>query len=170
MKLLIVRHADAGDREDWEKSGRPDEERPLSKKGIEQIRAGAKGLVALVPKVDVIVTSPYTRAAQTAERVRAEYGDKVKLETSGSLEPEEHPEKFLEWMRERDDEEAVVAVGHEPHLSVLATWLMLGIAGSRVEMKKGGACLLTFEKQPRKGSGVLQWLMGPKQLARLNDG
>jgi hypothetical protein len=44
---------------------------------------------------------------------------------------------------------------------------MVGIAGTRVEMKKGGACLLAFEDQPRKGSGVMQWLMGPKHLAQL---
>jgi phosphohistidine phosphatase len=170
MKLLIVRHADAGDRDEWEKSGRPDEERPLSKKGIEQIRAAAKGLVALVPEVDVIVTSPYTRAVQTAEHVRAAYGEKAELETTGSLEPDKHPDGFVEWLGDRDDDDTVVAVGHEPHLGVLATWCMLGIAGSRVEMKKGGACLLSFEKQPRKAGAVLQWLMGPKHLARVGAG
>lgn len=163
---MIVRHADAGDREQWEKSGRPDEQRPLSEKGIERMRAAAKGLVELVPEVDLIVTSPYVRAAQTAEIVFACYGGKPEQETSKALEPEEEPERFVTWLRGRK-EETVVAVGHEPHLSTLATWLMCGDASSRIELKKGAACLLDFDGQPRKGSGVLQWLMAPKQLARL---
>jgi phosphohistidine phosphatase len=166
MRLLIVRHADAGDREDWEKSGRPDEQRPLSEKGIERMRAAVKGLVELVPDVEVIVTSPYVRAAQTAEIVFAVYAGKPKQETSKTLEPEEQPDRFVAWLRGRK-EETVAAVGHEPHLSTLVTWLMCGEASSQVDLKKGAACLLELDGQPRKGEAVLLWLMGPKQLARL---
>lgn len=169
MRLLIVRHADAGDAEDWRKTGRPDELRPLSTKGIEQMRATAKGLVALVPEVDLMVTSPYARAAQTAEILLACYGGKIPQETSRTLEPEADPEMFAAWLGDHDDNEVVIAVGHEPNLGILATWFMTGVESGRIEMKKGGACLLEFAKRPKKGAGVLQWLMGPKQLMAMGS-
>jgi phosphohistidine phosphatase len=170
MLLLIVRHADAGDSEEWAKTGRPDGLRPLSTKGVEQMRAAAKGLVALLPEVDLIVTSPYTRAAQTAEIILAAYGGKVAEETTRTLEPEEDPEKFEAWLREHADNDVVIAVGHEPQLGILATWLMTGEESRRVEMKKGSACLLEFGKRPKKGTGVLNWLMTPRQLMAQGGG
>jgi 8-oxo-dGTP diphosphatase len=62
LKVLVVRHADAGDRERWT---RPDEERPLSPKGRKQ----AAGLVSqLKPfRVAHVATSPYVRCRQTVE-------------------------------------------------------------------------------------------------------
>lgn len=165
MKLVIVRHADAGDSEEFAKSGKPDELRPLSDKGRKQMRAAAEGLRALVPKVDLIVTSPYVRALETAEIVADEYKG-MEPETTGTLEPETIPDEFVAWLRKRKDPEVAIVVGHEPHLGELATWLMAGIATSRVEVKKGGACQLSFQSEAKKGAGVLQWLLSVKQLAR----
>ncbi|HEY8176357.1 MAG TPA: histidine phosphatase family protein [Gemmatimonadaceae bacterium] len=165
MKLVIVRHADAGDRDEWEKTGEPDELRPLSDKGRKQMKSAADGLRALVPKCDVVVTSPYTRAVQTAEIVSEVYDAPV--EETSALEPESAPDDFVHWLRERGDVDVVIVAGHEPHLGGLATWLMTGASESHVEFKKGGACLLEFEGQVKKGDGVLRWLMGPKELAEL---
>ncbi|MEX2152695.1 MAG: histidine phosphatase family protein [Gemmatimonadaceae bacterium] len=164
MKLLIVRHADAGDQAEFAKTGEPDSLRPLSQKGRDQIQAALDGLKKLVPSVDLIVTSPYTRAVQTAEIVHAAYGEEIPLEATATLEPEVPPAEFGTWLRTQGEREVVAAVGHEPHLSTLATWLMTGTDESRVELKKGGACLLYFDKRVHKGGGVLEWLMGPKQL------
>jgi len=163
MQLLIVRHADAGDSEEFAKTGRPDSERPLSDKGRRQMEAAIEGLLALVPECDTIVTSPYTRALQTAEFVAEAY-DRP-LQQSPSLEPDRSPEVFARWCRENArDADVVIAVGHEPHLSTLATWLMTGDDESRLELKKGGACLLDFDDQIERSGGTLCWLMGPKAL------
>lgn len=165
MKLLIVRHADAGDAVEFARTGKPDDQRPLSGKGREQMTEAAAGLKELVPSADLVVTSPYVRAVQTAEIVKAAYG-KVAEETTRTLEPEVPPGEFEEWLREHDMHETVIAVGHEPHLSTLATYFMCGSEDSRLEMKKGGACLLVFDQRAKRGAGTLRWLMGPKLLAR----
>lgn len=165
MKLLIVRHADAGDAAEFAKTGQSDDRRPLSEKGRKQMTDAAEGLKELVPSADLLVTSPYVRAVQTAEIVSAAYGTLVQ-ETTRTLEPEVAPGEFEAWLRERGDHEVVIAVGHEPHLSTLATYLMCGSDDSRIEMKKGGACLLVFDKRVKRASGTLRWLMGPKQLGR----
>lgn len=166
MKLVLVRHADAGDAEEFAKTGEPDHLRPLSQKGREQMTAGMRGLKTLVPSADLIVASPYVRAVQTADIVAGEYGRTPREETK-TLEPEKSPSEFEAWLKSQGDYDVVIAVGHEPHLSTLATWLMVGNENSVIDMKKGGAALLLFDKRPKKSDGTLRWLMGPKELAAI---
>ena len=164
MQLLIVRHADAGDRDEFAATGRPDSERPLSAKGADQMRLASRRLRDLVRDVDYIVTSPYTRARETAEILRREYRVAAVRETA-TLEPDEPPKSFARYLRQLDAE-TVLCVGHEPHLSELAAWLTVGERESYMDLKKGGACLIDFDGAPRKGSGVLRWLCGPRVLGR----
>ena len=167
MKLLLVRHADAGDAEEFAKTGKSDDLRPLSEKGREQMAKGVPGLKTLVPNADLIVSSPYVRAVQTADLVAAEY-DRTPREQSDTLEPERSPAEFEDWLKAQGgDYDVVIAVGHEPHLSTLATWLMVGSEDSAIDMKKGGAALLLFDKRPKKAAGTLRWLMGPRELSAL---
>ena len=166
MKLLIVRHADAGDRDEFAKTGKSDNLRPLSEKGRDQVKSGARGLIKLVPSADLLVSSPYTRAQETAEIVRKVYG-KLEEEETSALEPEVAPSEFEAWLKSQSDHEVVIAVGHEPHLSTLATWFIAGTEDSRIDLKKGGACLLVFDGRAKKGAGILRWLMGPKELAAI---
>jgi phosphohistidine phosphatase len=167
MKLVIVRHADAGDAEEFAKTtGKDDALRPLTDKGIEQTKSIADGLRKLVPSCDLIVSSPYTRAQQTAEILIKAYEQRA-TDTTAVLEPAATPSDFVEWMSDHHNADVVMIVGHEPHLSTLATWLMAAIPGSRIELKKAGACLLAFEGDLEKGKGMLQWLMGPKQLSAI---
>jgi phosphohistidine phosphatase len=166
MQLLIVRHADAGDAEEFAKTGAPDSMRPLSSKGRKQIRTAAKALLQLVPDVGLIATSPYLRAAETHDALRAVYGKSVESATTDTLEPERSPEAFAKWLRARR-EDVIAAVGHEPHLSTLVTWLMSGGDDSRIQLKKGGACLLDFEDRAAKDSATLRWLLTPKHLDAL---
>jgi phosphohistidine phosphatase len=165
MKLVLVRHADAGDRDEWAKTGQADSLRPLSDKGRKQMKGVADGLRTLVPKCDVVVTSPYTRAVQTAEFLRDAY-ERQLVETK-TLEPEAAPSAFESWLRNHFEEDVVVVVGHEPHLGTLTTWLMTGASESHVEFKKGGACLLEFSGTVKKGAGALRWLIGSKELGAL---
>ena len=164
MELLIIRHADAGDAEDWARMGKPDSERPLSDKGRKQMERDAKRLVELVPSIDLLVSSPYVRAVETADLVFERFGGTYPRATTDSLVPEAEPEDFVKWLRAQGSREQVAAVGHEPNLSTLATWLIAGLDESRLTLKKGGACLISFEKRIGKREGTLEWLVGPKQL------
>jgi phosphohistidine phosphatase len=165
MRLLIVRHADAGDSEEWERSGKPDSERPLSEKGRKQFKRAATRIAELVPAVQLVVSSPYTRALQTAELLLEAWPEPPKRATAESLVPDVKPDAFVRWLSAQPPTDVVAAVGHEPHLSTMATWLIAGVDGSRLTLKKAGACLISFDGRVEKGAGVLEWLMGPKQLA-----
>lgn len=166
MQLLIIRHADAGDAEEFAKTRQPDSKRPLSDKGRKQMDSASLALCLLVPKINLLAASPYTRALQTAEIVLERYPNAAR-EITDTLVPEEDPESFVRWLRAQGSREVVAAVGHEPHLSTLATWLVAGDEDSRFELKKGGACLVSFQKPPAKGAGILEWLLTGKQLAKL---
>ena len=72
MNLLIIRHADAGDREAFAPRGKPDSQRPLSRDGIRKMRAIARGLKRTAPPVDLLVSSTLVRARQTADIVAHE--------------------------------------------------------------------------------------------------
>jgi phosphohistidine phosphatase len=167
VNLLIVRHGPAGDREEWEKTGKDDSLRPLTPKGKKAVRKAAAGLVRLVPSLDFIATSPWIRAAQTAELVNKEYGvDVVEVE---ELTADHRPEELTSWLGQQRDREVVALVGHEPHLSQLVGYLLTGRSDSIVDLKKGGACLLELVDPSKAGTGCLEWLMTDRELRRLGE-
>jgi len=163
MHLLIIRHAIAEDRDSFAGSGKSDDLRPLTDEGRAKMELGAVGLRALLPDITLLAASPLTRAQQTAEIVGKEYGLEIGA-TTDSLRPRAAFADFASWIAERGPQDVVAVVGHEPHLSALATWLICGTKQSRIELKKGGACLLSFAGQPKKGGGTLEWALHPSHL------
>jgi phosphohistidine phosphatase len=165
MDLLVIRHAIAGDREEWAKTGRPDGERPLTEEGLERMRRHARALQRLVPKLDLLATSPLARAVQTAEVVRAAYDDldvvdAPPLAHGGALD------EVRAWLAARP-ESRIAIVGHEPDLGQLVGWFLLGDPRAGIALKKGGACLLRFAGLPEPGAAELKWFLPPKVLRRL---
>ena len=168
MQLIVIRHAIAMEREEWAQSGRPDSDRPLTDTGRRRMRKNARGLQRFSPHPDLIGTSPWLRAADTA-RVVAETLGVERMETIDVMLPDRHPRELAGWLNEHSDLAAVAVVGHEPHLGELVTWLIGGKSGSNVEFKKGGACLLQFEGQADAASAMLLWHLTPSQLRGLAD-
>ena len=165
MKLLVIRHAIAEDREAHAASGHDDALRPLTVQGARKMKRGARGLRQIVPAIDTLVSSPYTRAFETAEIVRREYGmDRV--ETSRALEPTVAVADAITALQSVQGD-VVAIVGHEPQLSRLVTYLISGLDQSAVELKKGSACLVEFEGLPRAGGGTLMWSIRPAVLRDL---
>jgi phosphohistidine phosphatase len=165
VELLVVRHAIAEDREAFAATGRDDALRPLTAEGAKKMRKTARGLHTLVQSIDVLASSAFTRANETAEILRREYG-LDQIETTRVLEPTAALDEVVAWMA-RYDQGLVAVVGHEPQLSKLVTYLVTGTEGSAVEMKKGGACLIEFDGAPKVGAGVLKWAISPGILRDL---
>lgn len=168
MELLIIRHAIAMDRGKFSEMESNDRLRPLTDKGRKRMERGARGLADLVPRVDLLATSPLTRARQTAEIVETH------LEVGGStvieeLVPSAHPADLLDWLETLDPRPGRVAVvGHEPHLSTLVSFLLTGDEdGLDVKVKKGSGVLLTLPRDLRPGLARLEWAVPPKALRGL---
>lgn len=166
MRLLVVRHGIAMEREEWAPRGESDDLRPLTRDGARKMRAGARALLRLVPELELIATSPLVRARQTAEIVQRAR-DELPLEETPSLRPEASPASFGRWLRAHREVETVAAVGHEPHLGLLVSWFLAGGDQSFIELKKGGACLIEFSALPGAGRGRLAWLAGASMLRQM---
>jgi phosphohistidine phosphatase len=166
MILLIIRHGIAEDRDEFAASGKPDDLRPLTSEGRTKMKHAAEGLKEIASEISILASSPLVRAHETAEIVARAYDIEVRA-TTETLRPEAPLEKFLEWLTDRSEQPVVAIVGHEPHLSTLATWFMTGTKESQIELKKGGACLLTFQGAPKPGAATLDWLMHPSHLRAL---
>lgn len=166
MQLLVIRHAAAGEREEWARTGKSDDLRPLTDEGRREMREGTKGLRTIVKEIAVLATSPLVRAVQTADIVAEAYrADRVTTEV---LRPEASFDAFARWVAEHRRAEAVVAiVGHEPHLSALMSWLLAGSKESFIDFKKGAACLLEIDGAPGARSAALRWAVTPKQMRAL---
>ena len=164
MHLLLVRHADAGDAEEFSRTGKSDDLRPLSEKGARQMKRVVPAVKALVPRCAVIASSPLVRAVQTADKLRRAY-PRTRYEESHYLEPDAAPSETEKWLVTLRISDTAMLVGHEPHLGNLLEWLVAGSNSGALELKKAGACLIEFDAEVKKGEGCLLWLLGPRQLA-----
>ncbi len=139
MKLLLIRHAIAEEREDFARTGKDDRLRPLTDDGRKKMRRNAKGLREIVPEIDLLATSPLTRAAQTAAILDSVYGGLSEVEIE-ELAPEASPDAFLGWLKrqvEEKDREIIAAVGHEPSLGHIFTWLLTGEERTMLRFPQG---------------------------------
>ena len=166
MKLLIVRHAIAEEREDFARTGKDDRLRPLTDDGRKRMKQGARGLRSLVPEIDLLATSPLTRAAQTGAVVDSVYGGLREVEIA-ELAPEASPIELLSWLRKQTGE-TVALVGHEPSISLAVSWLLTGTEKRLFSFRKGGACLLEFPGEVGAGTASLLWALTPAQLRELS--
>lgn len=165
MHLLVVRHAIAGDRDKFAASGQDDSLRPVTAAGAKKMQRGARGLRWVIPSIDLLAASPLTRAAETAEILRAEYGlDSVV--TVPELAPERPVEEVAGWLA-TTSEDVVAIVGHEPQLGRLVGFLIGVGDGTAVELKKGAACLLDVPRGAARASAQLLWAAPPRLLRRL---
>ena len=164
MNLYLLRHGLAAD---LGSSGlSKDAERPLTPEGERKLGQIAKAMQAIELSFDLILSSPYVRARQTAEIVAAALKASKALELTDSLTPAGSMKKLVELLNHlHPAPESVLLVGHEPHLSGLISLLVTGDKASAVVMKKGGLCKLSTNSLKAGRCAALEWLLTPKQMA-----
>ena len=167
MNLFVLRHAKACARSPkW----RPDDTRPLTRDGEKKMYHIARGIQSLDLSIDLILTSPYLRAFRTAE-ILGEVLESKKVFASKNLIAEAEPRAVIDEMNENFAELTQIAlVGHEPFLSRLISVLLSGRDNLPIELRKGGYCKLSIKKLSFGPCAGLEWLMTPRQLARLARG
>ncbi|TPW04190.1 MAG: phosphohistidine phosphatase, partial [bacterium] len=83
--LYLLRHGDAD--HDGAPTWRTDSERPLTRDGRARMAIQAQAMKKLDIAIEVIVTSPYRRARETAEAVAGAYRLEDRMVESDLLEP-----------------------------------------------------------------------------------
>jgi phosphohistidine phosphatase len=163
MQLYIVRHGIAIDRED--PNCPPDPERFLTSEGVDKASQVAKGVAEVGAVPDLMLSSPYLRAFQTAEIFAAalEYS-KSKIGKSELLLPGSEPLQLFRELSKDKQLSSVFLFGHAPHLDdILAT--SLGSKHHLTSLKKAGVALVEL-KRLVPPSGQLVWLATPKLLRK----
>src|ERR1700694_734803 len=163
MQLYIVRHGIAIDREDPKCP--PDPERYLTEEGIEKTKQAAKGVAALGVTADLFLSSPYVRAAQTAEIFASalEYA-KQKIRRTDLLLPGAEPSLLFRELAKEKQASSIFLFGHAPQLDDVIA-VALGSKKRLTGLKKAGVALIEL-KRVSPPIGMLVWLATPKLLRR----
>lgn len=164
MNLYLIRHAIAEE----ETSSGEDSQRALTEKGARKMRQIAKGLRALGVEFDLILSSPYVRALQTAE-ILSDVFKKKKTAYSDNLIPIGDPDLLLAEINEKYTVDSLAIVGHEPYLSTLVSLLVAGGAPVDVSFKKGGVCRLATDDLHHTRKATLEWLLTPGVLVEIAE-
>jgi phosphohistidine phosphatase len=122
------------------------------------MKATAKTLARLGLSFDAILSSPYTRAMQTADIVAEQLGLEVVEESR--LAPGFNLDRLNEIVSRYPTAQALLLVGHEPTFSATITTL---IGGGRITLKKGALARVEITSFEPLG-GDLLWLLQPKTL------
>lgn len=156
VKIYLVRHAEAVERTGSLEDGT----RWLTAKGRKVIQKAASRLRRKGVRPELIITSPLTRAVQTAELVMVEAGKCTVLVADSQLAPESTPEQLLELIRSLNKADRIMLVGHEPLLSRTAA-LLLGqktLAG----LAKGSCLCLELPDKTDKPA-KFHWYAAPSR-------
>lgn len=158
MQLFVIRHALAEDAA----PGQDDASRQLTEEGEKQLKKVVKGLRELDIEFERVLTSPWARAARTAELLEP-LCKQEPIATQllcGSPRAE-----LLAQIAELGETTAVV--GHEPWLSELVAWLAFGDTrhGEAFALKKAGVFWLEGSAVP--GGMTVRALLPPKFLREL---
>ncbi len=148
-----MRHGKA---EDFNSDG--DAARQLVDKGYEQAKAQAACLKRAGALPEIVLTSPYARARQTAETFceAAEMPGPIVHHWIGcGMAPETALQELLGY----DEFARVAIVGHEPDISHMIAHLT-GIPISALRIRKGSMTCIKISP-PSKG-GILNYMMPPK--------
>jgi phosphohistidine phosphatase len=157
MNLYIIRHADAGNPEEWRGD---DADRTLSDLGRRQARALGEAFGQRKLAVDAILSSPLVRTRETAAEFLGGLESSLSPQFIDLLAPGALKKRKLSKQIAGLTGENVAIVGHDPDLPEYLGWL-LWAEPETVHLAKGGAALVTC-KSPNKGGGRLVWMLTPE--------
>ncbi len=158
---LVIRHGAAEDRA----ASGLDADRALTAEGRRAMADVARGLAATGPTPAVILSSPFTRAKETADIVAQAFGG-VTVEPLDTLGSGASAADILAAVAHRCEQPGgcFAVVGHEPDLGRFISYALAASARGFHSPRKGGACLLEFPAMPRAGNATLDWVMEPRHL------
>jgi phosphohistidine phosphatase len=160
VKLLLIRHADAGERDvqRWP----DDRDRPITEKGERRQEKVARRLRKLGLKPVLLLSSPWKRAWQTAEITCEVLGCHAPV-ASDTLADAPTLTRIANAIGTRGEDEVVALVGHEPWMSELASRLLTGQPnGVNIDYPKSGVMLLDIPSI-KPGAGTLEFFLRPRE-------
>lgn len=161
--VYFIRHGIAADRSLYSQ----DANRPLTEKGQFRTRQVAQRLRQLGCQSDLLLSSPYLRAWQTAEIFVSEQLA-PEVQSLSPLAPGGDLSEWLQWLAQwqaQTPQSRLMLVGHEPDLSQWAQRLVHGTPCDRWILKKAGVIGITLPAAVEAiAHSQLFWLTPPRLL------
>ncbi len=162
FSLYLVRHAIAAE----PGPEYPDDtKRPLTDDGVSRFRKAVAGLAALDVEVELVLTSPLTRARQTADLLSTGLDGHPAVVETGALAPGAPYKALMAELGRHARRTAVALVGHDPSIGQAAARL-IG-SPSALVFRKGGVCRIDVDRLPPVAPGRLAWFAPPRLLVRV---
>jgi phosphohistidine phosphatase len=121
---------------------------------------------ALIPDIDVILTSPLVRAHDTARIAARALRAEQKVQICKELSAGSSVRNLMTYLAKFRGLNTMMLVGHQPDLGYIAS-LLLGSDSSIIEFKKGSLCCIEVSTLPPRSKGTLLWHLQPKHLRAL---
>lgn len=156
MIVYVMRHAEAVEGNDTLQ----DNWRYLSEKGRSAAEKMSSAIAKNGPKARLTITSPLTRAVQTAEIAGENACRKNVIVASELLLPGADVSKLVDYLKGGLTSKRVMLVGHEPQLGLLVATL-LGREDEVVSLKKGACVALELDSQHADKPAGFLWYQIP---------
>lgn len=164
MRLIFVRHGMAQGHFNLDQD--KDYLRELTEEGISDLYKTFKTFKKSQKRIDVIFTSPLSRAVQSAEILWESYKD-ANLEMMADLDILDDPAHLVEYISFLPNDGTYAFVGHDPHLTrAIASILSLHPEHDFLNLKKGGICVL---EGGMWDGFTLELLLSPKAIKTLRS-
>jgi len=156
MEIYILRHGDAEPR-----SAEVEEaDRKLTPKGRRDVENVMRAASECKVRPELVLTSPYRRAVETAQIAIGELDPKPKLVETELLLPEGRVEQAWKELRSHAAVQEILLAGHEPQLSQLVAYL-LGAPTLLLDLKKGALVRISMDRIGVHPQGELKWVVTP---------
>jgi phosphohistidine phosphatase len=156
MILYVLRHAEAVE----ETETLQDEWRYLTEKGRSIARKMSTAITRVGPKPRLTITSPLTRAVQTAEIAAEKACRKNVVIASELLLPRGDVGELVAFVKGCGEAKRIMLVGHEPQLGALVARL-LGRENAIISLKKGACVALDLDSDTADKPAAFLWYLTP---------
>ena len=157
MQIYLLRHGLAED----VKPGGKDPDRALTAEGKKKLRELLRHARSAGVRPNLILSSPYKRAVETAEVAAAALGYGESILRTKVLQPAADPQGVWEEIRVHKDAKELLLVGHEP-LFGMVTAFLLDAPSLSIDFKKGALVRIDVNPAGAHPRGVLKWMLTPK--------
>lgn len=157
MKVYLIRHGDA----EQGSLTKRDFDRELTPHGIEKMKKTVHGWKNYIKHFDLLVSSPFKRALQTAQIIADIYDMNDKLITDDRIACGCRTDDIINIANSVGCEK-IAFIGHEPDMSAHIANLVAG-GDVNIEFKKGMIAKIAFGGKARFQRGVLQYMI-PSEL------
>ena len=163
QEIFILRHGHA---ENLTANGiENDFDRVLTDEGVEKVKRLSFYISKLKEEINLILTSPLTRAKQTAELFISNLSPKPELEIVNFLSSGTSIKEIVKGILPYSSYNKLVLVGHAPDLEMFLGKL---IGAERIKLKKGALAKVVLNNNIEL-AGELEWLITPKLIKKVKS-